>query len=500
MVKISEIINQNPWWKHGERFAHYDRHLSKAKHGPIFFSRKEFEAIKENIYVMRGCRQVGKTTYLKEGIRRLIKEGFDPRRILYLSLDFFVSRRELRNAVNYFLDTNREAEDLCIFLDEITSIEDWNLELKYLWDSGVTKKAKIIATGSSGTALRRKGELLPGRGLEGNEYYMKPLSFRDFILQTTDYIVGCVPTSELRHSLNVLKSTLEKASIDLNSDLDKINYQLNTIAPFKKELEYLFMIYLVAGGFPSVVNDHLIKKFAGEEEIIDPTLAEIFIRNVLGDVAKQGKQETLTRQILKEIINKYGTRYSFSKLARDIESTHTTTIDYLELLEESFILTILNSYDFNKKDIKFKGSKKIYFQDPFIFYSLESFLTGKKLNDVISETLQDEESLSKIIEGIVSSNLIMSKEVPILREAKTFLWFYYDTRGKEINNVLTTDKSYLGIEVKYRSGVSFKDVSMVPQIEKYIILSKEDIGKEENILMVPIELFLSMLEKHKYNL
>jgi len=497
MVRISEIASQNLWWKHGKDFARYDRLLSKARDNPIFFTRRDFETIKENIYIIRGCRQVGKTTYLKEMIGKLINEGFDPKRILYLSLDFFVSRRELRNAVNYFLDINKEAEDLYIFLDEITSIQDWNLELKYLSDSGIIKRTKIIATGSSGVALRRKAELLPGRGLEGNEYYIKPLSCREFVLQTVDYIKAHAEEKEFYDSLDRLKTSLNKTTIDLNWDLDRIYERVSRIAPFKKELEYLLRIYLTTGGFPQAVNDYL-RKFA--EKKVDPTLAEMFIRNMLGDVAKLGKQETFARQILREIINKYGTRYSFRKLAGDIESTHPTTIDYLELLEESFVLTVLHSYDFNKKDIKFKGDKKVYLQDPFIFYSLESFLTGKNINDVIAETLQDEKLLSEIIEGIVCSHLIMNKEIPILREPKTFLWFYYDTRGKEINHVLRTDESYLGIEVKYQSSVSFKDISTVSQIEKYIILSKEDIGKEENILIVPVELFLVLIETSNRNL
>jgi len=96
MVRISEIVNQNPWWKHGENFVSYDRHLSIVKQHPIFFKRKKFETSVENIYIVRGCRQVGKTTYLKAWIDKLISEGFDPKHILYLSLDFFKEGDEER--------------------------------------------------------------------------------------------------------------------------------------------------------------------------------------------------------------------------------------------------------------------------------------------------------------------------------------------------------------------------------------------------------------------
>ncbi|MFQ6052564.1 MAG: ATP-binding protein [Candidatus Hydrothermarchaeota archaeon] len=500
MVRVSEIINQNPWWKYGKDFERYDKDLSKVKKNLIFFKRGDFETNIENIYIIRGCRQTGKTTYLKKRISKLINEGFNPKRILYLSLDFFTSRKEMRNAVNYFLDVNREAQNLFMFLDEITSIKDWNLELKYLWDSGVTKKVQVVATGSSGVALRKKGELLPGRGLEGNEYYLKPLSFREFILQTIDYIQSQGETREFRDALRKLKKILEKVSVRSGSNINEMYKLINTIIPFKKELEYFLKIYLMTGGFPAVINNYLMKKFDEKKEVIDSSLAETFVRNVLGDVDKQGRQETYARQLLKEIIEKYGTRYSFSKLARDVETTHVTAIDYLELLEESFVLRIFHAYDFNKKDIKFKGAKKVYFQDPFIFYALKSYLSGRDVKDVIAETLEDEESLSKIIEGIVGMHLAMAKEIPLMKEPRTFLWFYYDAHGRELDNVMRPNKSFLAVEIKYRSEVGIKEILQIPQIKKYILLSKEDFGVKKNTLIAPVETFLAVLEKSNYNL
>ncbi len=499
-MKIGEIIKQNPWWKHGKSFTGYDRHLSKVKKELIYFERRGFETSKENIYVIRGCRQTGKTTYLKKWVEKLVGNGFDSKLILYLSLDFFTSRKEMRSAINYFMDINREAESLYILLDELTSIKDWNLELKYLWDSGVTKRAVIVATGSSGAALRRKGELLPGRGLEGNEYYLKPLSFREFVLQTVDYMRNHVKTKEFYNALGHLKFNLEKVSINLKWNLNEILKVINTVIPFKKELEYLFRIYLVTGGFPGIINNHLRKKFAGEKELVDFTLAEMFVRNVLGDIVKQGRQEAFARQMLREIIEKYGTRYTFSKLARDIEISHATTIDYLELLKDSFILTILHAFDFNKQKPKFKGGKKIYFQDPFIFHALKSFLTGIDINEVITETLEDEESLSKIVEGIVNSHLVLTQETPVMRETPTFLWFYYNTSNREIDNIMKVDKSFLGIETKYKGRVKSRDILKIPQIKKYIVLSKEDIEFKGDTLVVPTETFLVLLTKSNHNL
>lgn len=62
MVKIDEIVLQNPWWKYGKEFERYDPSLSRV--GDIFFHRCRLPLKRGNVYVIRGPRQVGKTTYL----------------------------------------------------------------------------------------------------------------------------------------------------------------------------------------------------------------------------------------------------------------------------------------------------------------------------------------------------------------------------------------------------------------------------------------------------
>lgn len=500
MVRISEVVNQNPWWKHGRRFVHFDKNLVEANKKPVFFDRKHFDLDKGNIYILRGSRQVGKTTYIKKLISTLINKGTNPNNILYLSSDFFISRRELRNAITYFMDKSIDKTDLHIFIDEITYVEDWNVELKYLSDSGMLEKSRILATGSSASALRKKGELLPGRGLEGNEYYMKPLSFREFILQATGLIRGRIREQEFRDSLKALESTLKENHITLGPDFDQLAKGLNSIAPFKRELEYLFTIYLRCGGYPFAVNDCIAHKSTANMFSINFKLSEILVRDIFGDLAKLGKQETLIRQILREIMEKYGSRYSFSKLANDVGTTHVTTIDYLEALEQSFILTILYAFDFSKRKSKFKGDKKIFFQDPFVFHSIKSFLTGIDVNEIIEETLQNEEAVSKLVEGIVLFHLVANQEVPMMRDPRTFSWYYYNTRGKEIDNILRIGDIYLAIEVKYQRKATTKDMWKIPQLKQYITLTKEELKTDGEVFLVPVDMFLAILEKSRRTL
>lgn len=497
MVKISEIVAQNPWWRYEKEFVHYDPSLKKAN--PVFFNRKQIDFKKGNIYILRGPRQVGKTTYLKHTIKKLIESGIPPKNILYLSLDFFTSRREMRNSINYFLDSTAEATEIFIFLDEITSIENWNLELKYMADQGITQKGVVFATGSSAIKLKEKRELLPGRGVEGNEYYIKPLCFRDFLLQSIDWIINFLPHNEFVDALERLKPILKECDIELSHDLENMKKKIQKILPFKKELSYFFKIYLITGGMPGVINHYLSNRYRNGKDLIEPQISEIFIRDVLGDLSRLQRQETITRQLFKVIIERYGSRYSFARLSQEVERSHITIIDYLECLEDSFISFILYAYDFNKKEPKWKGDKKVYFFDPFVFHSVKAYLTGQEIWDVITETMQNEQLQSKLIEGIVVSHLLMHKEVPFLKTGKTFLWSYYDKSGKEIDAVFKENDEYLGIEVKYQAEVSEKDLKRIIPVKKYLILSKEDVAGKEDTLIVPVDIFLALLPTSERN-
>lgn len=498
MVKISEIVNQNPWWKSGKDFINYDHNLQRAK--PLFLKRKDLELERGNIYILRGPRQVGKTTILKSSVKKILELSVPPKNILYLSLDFFTSRREMRNAIEYFLDSTRDAGQIYLFLDEITSFEDWNLELKFLADQGITKRGTVLATGSSAVKLKEKGELLPGRGLEGNEYYLKPFSFREFILQCTEPISGHLSNGEFKDDLKRLTSVLKDCCIDISFSPREIIEALQQILPFRKELGYLFRIYLITGGLPGVINHYFSNRYLNDKDFIEPQISEIFIRDILGDLSRLQKQETITRQILRAILERYSSRYSFTKLSKDIERTHVTTIDYLEFLEDSFICFVLYAYDFNKKEPKWKGEKKVYFFDPMIFHSVKSFLRGEEIWNTITETLQDEEIQSKIIEGIVISHLIRHREIPFLKTSNTFLWNYYNKSGKEIDVIFKENGTYSGVEVKYRADVKEVKLKEFSPLTKYIILSKEDIGGKGKAAIFPVDIFLSLLPSSEQNL
>ena len=65
---------------------------------------------------------------------------------------------------------------------------------------------------------------------------------------------------------------------------------------------------------------------------------------------------------------------------------------------------------------------------------------------------------------------------------------------------MKADGEYIAIEVKYQRSVDYRDILKHPKISKYLIISKEDIGIQGNVVIVPASIFLILLKKNKYNL
>lgn len=500
MVKIEDITNQNLWWKLKEDWVNYDRDMIRFRKQSLQFKRKEIEFEQGNIYILRGPRRVGKTVYLKDCVGKLIAEAKkDPQQIMYFDCETLPrSRAQLNRLIKNFFDLSREYNQKFIFLDEITHIPEWEIELKSLQDTGYLKNTVVGVTGSLPSVIKEKAEMLPGRGVEGNDYLLKPITFRDFIL-TAYKLHPQYSQSETSTSLLNLLDILRKHTITLEEDVKSMRDIFNKIFPFIEEIRVLFELYLLTGGFPTVINSYAKSK----QKNIDGRMYEEFCRWIEGDISKTGKRSALASEILRGVLERIGTRYSYTALTRGLESgiPHQTLMNYIDTLEDSFILHVLYAYDLSRKRPRMKADKKIYFSDPFIYHSMGSKTTGVPGFEYAKENLHNEEKISKLVEGVAAAHLVRTKEKPIMKEANTFLWFYYDAK-KELDFVYRKNtKRYIGIEIKYKSEVEIKDLKEVAPIKEHILLTKSDFDiKDENRVVIPVSLFLSLLKTSEKNL
>ena len=75
----------------------------------------------------------------------------------------------------------------------------------------------------------------------------------------------------------------------------------------------------------------------------------------------------------------------------------------------------------------------------------------------------------------------------------------FSKSGREIDAIFREDGGYSGIEVKFQTQVDERGIKQIAPIKKYIILSKEDVGGMEDIMIFPVDVFLALLPVSERN-
>lgn len=167
---VVEFLREtNPWWeqKPGPVLPPYRR---SAFHTTL----RKLEAGLAPIVVLRGPRQVGKTTLQLQLIDHLLKERSIPAvRILRIQFDEIPSLARLQDPIlaitrwfenrilgMTFNEAVRGGCPAALFLDEVQNLPDWAPQLKALVDHNTLK---VLVTGSSALRIEAGRDSLAGR-------------------------------------------------------------------------------------------------------------------------------------------------------------------------------------------------------------------------------------------------------------------------------------------------------------------------------------------------
>lgn len=310
-----------------------DKHLKALQSAPF---QRPFQTIKldPGIFIIRGPRQIGKSSWLK----MILRDYPDPQNAFYLSCDNISDYKELSALLQSF--KNRKL----ILLDEISFVRDWSRAIKHEIDSGY--EGTIILTGSHSADLYRGMDQMPGRLGQGRELQLLPMNFNEFC-------------------------------------------EMRRIAKWKK-LSRLdaFKAYFKVGGFPTAMIE------AGEHIGEIPKAKEIYRRWLNGDILKLGKQETYLREILSQIAITMMSPLSLQKLAQRTQmGSHHTAHEYVAILEQCFALRTCYAIDPNTGAFRLRKDKKFYFTDPIIYWiALEwaGFPTPENFESQLAEMVAHE--------------------------------------------------------------------------------------------------------------
>lgn len=165
---VNDLRRMNPWWEDNPM-----RPLPDTRRHLVRVIQRRLTAGLAPVVVVRGPRQIGKTTAQEHVLSDLLDNGVSGKRILQVQFDDLpeITRlsEPLLRIVDWFeasvLQTTlnkaaHRAEPAYLFFDELQNLKDWAPQLKSLVDSS---KAHIIVTGSSALRMEMGRDSLAGR-------------------------------------------------------------------------------------------------------------------------------------------------------------------------------------------------------------------------------------------------------------------------------------------------------------------------------------------------
>ncbi|OJI09197.1 hypothetical protein COT69_01105 [candidate division WWE3 bacterium CG09_land_8_20_14_0_10_39_24] len=363
----------------------------------------------DNILVLRGARQVGKTYilyFLQEYLKKQEKSTYfidleDSRLVDVLDggVDSLVSYLEGEGVdLKKLKDRSRK---LYLFIDEIQYLLKPSSFLKLLVDHH--KYIQLIVSGSSSFNIKKKfSDSLSGRTVNFDIYN---LSFSEF---------------------------LRFKGIDLN---------LESLSQFHKQKAIeLYKEYALYGGYPKIVLEQSKeKKERYLQQIID-TYVKKDVRD-LADVRDTKKFNDL----LKILASQSSGMLNISQLASICSLSQATVENYLFILESTYVIKLVPPFSRSSK-VEVVKAPKIFFYDTGLMQvlhlnSLQSVLTGG------------------VFETSVFSELCKKYSVENIR--------YWRTKKQvEIDFVLNAGRKILPLEVKENFS-SFNERAIIAFCERY---------------------------------
>lgn len=499
MSIVYEIVNHNPWWKNKNAIRH-DKHLLTLKRSNIEWKpriRFKLNLNKDTIYTLRGPRQVGKTTFLKMLIRDLLNDGIEPRRIFYYTCDLVESPNALVNTVNAYLEDYRpkKKDRTYLFLDEVSSIKDWQRAIKYLFDTGKLSNTSIILTGSHSLDIKKAYEKLPGRrGILDDvpDKILVPMKFVEYVETRNDELASAIDKIGILHTVdrrNVVNEIFE----------GRIPEKIRDLWLYNKELEKLFHDYLTTGGIPKALDDYVKTGHLTEG------LYRTYIDIVLGDLTRWNKKANYLRQILRRVIEAKGNAVGWNTLKQGTDvASHNTVADYVDSLEDSFVLYYLKFCDIGRGSPIYQKDKKIHFYDPFFFHAVRGWISGIDPFAASQEFLSNEENVGMLTESVVGNHLIRLafnySSQKQLFEYENVLFYWRSGKGREVDFIIKLASNLMAaVEVKYSEQVNKDDLQGIIDFKKTgqktsgLILSKGAMEVRGGIVILPIWIFLMLI-------
>ena len=288
-----------------ELFDFFYRELRKSD---LSFQRYLIDDIdwEGRLSAITGARGTGKTTMILQHIKKTF--GNSPKEVLYVSAD------NIRFSGNRLFDLANDFEKQggkYLFIDEVHKYENWSQEIKNIYDS--FSDLKVVITGSSMLEIYKGNADLSRRAVH---YVLHGLSFREFL--------------KYDQNLDFDKFTLDEI---LRNHIEIAGILNDKIRPLP-----LFDAYLKQGYYPYYKSD---KRF------YLPKLANTVNLILEMDLPAVESIEMYSIRKIKKLLWIISQSVPFTpnitNLAKDLEVSRNSLLNYLTILERGGLVNLLQN-------------------------------------------------------------------------------------------------------------------------------------------------------------
>lgn len=387
----------------------------------------------DKILIIKGARQVGKTTVIQFLKKEIEKEGG---KVLYIAADLDFADPAFGDPRLFMLrlDERFSGKPGTVLIDEFQTIPKAGLFLKTLYDQ---KKEcyRFIVSGSSSLELAKNAEFLTGRK---KEFILRPFSFKEFVRARLPEI----PLGDFKFS--------ELAS--------------PTVADYQRlygtTLKAAYAEYLSFGGYPEPV-------LAPAELRLD-LLKELLSTYLHKDVAGYQRVENIPGfyDLVRILGAQIGSQVNKSELGATLRLNAETVNRYLDILEGTFVFSLLPPWFSNpRKEVS--KMPKVYVSDPGILVA-----SGARAPAGLNYDLLDGHGVEN---AVFSSLASRSKGIR----------YWRSSGGAEVDFIVETDTGPLPVEVKFTASKPSESVAMCnfraayPEARRGLIVSRDYCGQGE---------------------
>lgn len=358
------------------------------------------------ISLLIGARQVGKTTLLKQLHERICNQ--ENRKGIFLDLDIFTNFEKISTfeSLLNFIKLNGYEKDqkdfFYLFLDEFQRYSDFSIVLKNVYDN--LKNVKIYASGSSSIKIKNQvQESLAGRKIINKIY---PPSFEEYLyFKEKDSLLKQIKNIRKLKGEGLHKTTLE----------------------LKRELEE-FLIY---GSYPEVV----LTKETEKQKILEG-IFDLYIKKDLIEYLNIKKIANVKKLIEYLAINN-GQKIKYEEISQVCSLNYKEVLNYLEILEETFLIKIVRPY-YKNKNKELTKIPKIYF--------IDSGVRNYFINNFNKLSLRTDSGY--LFEGFIVSELI--------KRGRDKVKFWQNKNKQEVDLILE-EANLISIEIKFKENLKSED-------------------------------------------